>query len=379
MALIPGSRTRRIGQTGLTPLDEVETVLPGLQEGLRDMRKYVVAALVVLVVVMGLAGLGAGKAPRETPLREVTAFAMNTYFRVTLPGELTPQQVAEVTRELQGLDSLLSRYDTASDITRINRQAGEWVEVSGTTAGLLARSLDMAGRTGGAFDPTVGPLVDLWAISPWVGEDQDDGGWVPPAPPDIRQAVTLVGYPMLQLSPGENKVRLKIPGMSLDLGGVAKGYAVDRVVELLRSYGVTSGMVDLGGNIFALGEHPEGRLWSLGIRHPRDPGRTMAVVQVADRAVATSGDYQRYRMYQGERFSHLINPATGWPARDVVSVTIVAPEGIVADALSTAVFILGKERGCALIEEWPGVEGVVIGPDLRVWYSSGLLGKIALR
>ncbi|KKM09601.1 hypothetical protein SY88_17995 [Clostridiales bacterium PH28_bin88] len=326
-----------------------------------------------------MTGLAAGKAPRARTLKEFRGFAMSTYFRVTLPDELNHEQVSEITRELQTMESLFNRYEATSEISRINRQAGEWVEVSGTTAGLLARSLDMAGRTGGAFDPTVGPLVDLWAIYPWSGEDQDDGGWVPPAPPDIRQAVTLVGYPMLQLSPGENKVRLKIPGMSLDLGGVAKGYAVDRVVKLLRSYGVTSGMVDLGGNIFALGEHPEGRPWSLGIRHPRDPDRTTAVVQVADRAVATSGDYQRYRMYQGERFSHLINPATGWPARDVVSVTIVAPEGIVADALSTAVFILGKERGCALIEEWPGVEGVVIGPDLRVWYSSGLLGKIALR
>src|SRR5690606_37079401 len=150
----------------------------------------------------------------------------------------------------------------------------------------------------------------------------------------------------------------------------------DRAVQLLKEHGVVRALVDLGGDVYALGTRPDGTPWRLGIRHPRRAGQILGILHVSDAAVATSGDYERYFEYEGVRYSHIVDPRTGWPAMELASVTVVAPHGVWADALSTAVFVLGKEEGLALLESLPGVEGILVDKDLNVLITSGLEGKV---
>jgi thiamine biosynthesis lipoprotein len=309
----------------------------------------------------------------ENTLKQINGFAMDTYLSITLPDQLSASQVSQIQSRLEEMDGFFNRFSATSDISRINGGAGKWVSVSKDTFELLGQSLRVAEKTGGSFDPTIGPLVDLWSIGP-AGTQEEN--WAPPLPGEIEKRLSLVNYAGLELAAGGNKARLLYPGMSLDLGGIAKGYAVDQLVEILGSYGVERALVDLGGNYFALGEHPEGRPWTLGIRHPRQTEKAIATIQVEGQAVATSGDYQRYRVYQGERFAHLLDPQTGFPSRELISATIIAPSGLLADALSTAVFVMGPKEGARLIENWSGVEGVLIDPQLNIWYSTGLRGKV---
>lgn len=300
---------------------------------------------------------------------------MDTYFRLTAPG-LTRSQKQAVVNELVELDRLFNRFSPESDISRINAQAGQPVPVSDKTMALLSEAQDLAVRTGGYFDPTIGPLADLWQIGPPSSKDGREN-WQPPSPGEVDQARELVDYRGLQLDPARGLAKLDKPGMKLDVGGVAKGYAVDVIAELLQSWEIENALIDFGGDFYALGRHPEGRPWKLGIRHPRDPSRVIAVVEVQDQAVTTSGDYQRYRLYEGQRFSHLLNPFTGYPAQELSSVTILAPTGVLADGLATAVFALGPEKGLALVESWPGVEAVLFDRDLKIQVSSGLRDYIS--
>lgn len=322
-----------------------------------------------VLVVPGCTG------PPAPPLEELEAFRMDTYFRLAVSG-LTGAQKEAVLREVTELDRLLDRFSPDSDISRINAGAGQPVPVGDRTLDLLAQALDLAAETGGAFDPTVGPLADLWQIGP-AGAAGEEESWRPPDPAEVARVLPLVDYRKLQLDPDRKVAQLVQPGMGLDVGGIAKGYAVDRVAALLKGWGIENALIDFGGDYYVLGKHPEGRPWKLGIRHPRDPSQVMAVLAVQDCAVTTSGDYQRYRLYQGQRFSHLLDPFTGYPARELTSVTVLAPSGVVADALATAVFVLGPEKGLALVEEWPGVEAVLVDRKLEIQVSSGMKDYIS--
>src|SRR5690606_18626867 len=156
----------------------------------------------------------------------------------------------------------------------------------------------------------------------------------------------------------------------------AKGAAVDRVAQLFRDVGVERALIDLGGNLYALGRKADGSPWRVGIRHPRNPGAVLAIVEARDVAIATSGDYERYFIHEGVRYSHLLDPRTGSPARELASVTILAPKGVDADGLSTAVFVLGPEAGAQLVESLPGVEAIFVDPAMNVTYTSGLEVRI---
>lgn len=337
-------------------------------------KKLARAILWCLVLLGAVVWPGCTKEP--TPqLEQLETFSMDTYFRLTTPG-LTGAQKEAVINELAEMDRLFNRFSPDSDISRINAQAGQQVPVSDKTMDLLIQARDLAARTGGYFDPTIGPLAELWQIGP-ASKPEAQENWQPPGQAEVAQACRLVDYRELKLDPARGLVQLAQPGMKLDVGGIAKGYAVDLIAALVKSWGIENALIDFGGDYYVLGRHPEGRPWKLGIRHPRDPSRAIAVVTVQDRAVTTSGDYQRYRFYEGQRFSHLLHPFTGYPARELTSVTILAPSGVLADGLATAVFILGPEAGMALVENWPGVDCVMIDRDLNVQVSSGVKDSIS--
>lgn len=316
-----------------------------------------------------------GCAKNPPPMVEIQDFAMDTYFRLVAPS-LDGAQVNLIKEEVARLDHLFNRFSPDSDISRINENAGRWLDVKQDTIELLAAARELAAVTDGYYDPTIGPLVELWQIVSPGEEDEND--WRPPAREAVDATLDLINYQGLALDPERGAVCLDRPGMKLDVGGIAKGYAVDRVAQLLRDWQVTGALIDFGGDYYALGRHPEGRPWKLGIRHPREPETLIAYLTVENQAVTTSGDYQRFRTFAGQRYSHLLNPKNGYPARGLTSVTIVAPTGTAADALATAVFILGPERGKELVESLPEVEAVLIDEQPDIWVSSGLKDHIFL-
>ncbi len=296
-----------------------------------------------------------------------TRFLMDTTVDIRAIGADASTAVDEAFREMQRIEALFSRYVDNSDISRINAEAGQWVSVSAEVVELLQRSIKYGNLTKGSFDVTIGPLVTLWGF----GTDQRQV----PANEALQNAMAHVDYTAIALDPNQRLV--KIPeGFMLDLGGVAKGYAVDRGADVLRERGIEHGLINAGGDISVVGTRDtEGSPWRVGIQDPAEPSRVMAVVELMDATVVTSGDYQRYFEVDGTRFHHIIDPATGFPADELTSVTVVAPTAADGDALSTALFILGKPASIQLLEQLPDIEAVIVSKDGTVWISPGLQAR----
>lgn len=268
--------------------------------------------------------------------------------------------------EMARVEALLSRTVDDSDVERVNRRAGSGpVTVSPETVTVLRAALEYAQLSGGAFDPTVAPLLDLWGFP---GGDKRV-----PEPAEIETLLPLVDFNLVELDEQSGTVFLPAAGISIDLGAIAKGYNVDRGLAVLSAAGVKHAFLNAGGDIGLLGTRPDGSPWRIGIGHPREPGQVIGVLPLSgDIAVVTSGDYERFFEEGGRSYHHILDPSTGYPSRLLAGVTIVAPTAMEADALSTAVFVLGPARGMELVEDLPGVEAVLITPELKVTVSSGL-------
>lgn len=240
------------------------------------------------------------------------------------------------------VDTLMSIYKPDSEVSAINRRAGtdSATIVSPETAEVLSAALRYAEQTRGALDVTVGPLVDVW------GFYRHRGTLPPRAARD--SAARLVGWKRVRFDPHTRSVALPVHGMRLDFGAIAKGYALDRGAAALRAQGVTSGSVDLGGNSLYVGRPPQGSLWGVGIQNPRKEDDLLALATFESGAIATSGNYEQFFERDGVRYSHIFNPRTGKPSRGIASATVLAQSGMASDALSTALFVLGPEAGCAL-------------------------------
>ena len=265
--------------------------------------------------------------------------------------------------EAKRLEGLFSRFREGSDVWRINRAAGgEAVIVAPETMEVLMRAAAFSRLTEGSFDATIAPLSDAW----------DHRREVVPDEGEIARARALADWRDLTLSRLRRTAALARPGQAIDLGGIAKGYAGDHLMKLFRRHGVRSALSNFGGGVSALGARPDGSPWRVGIRHPRGEG-LIGAVAVKGGAVVTSGDYERCFFAEGRRFHHLIDPRTGRPAESgLVSVTVVAPSGLAADALSTAAFVAGMERGLKWIGRTRGVGAVLIDEGLRVFVTGNL-------
>jgi thiamine biosynthesis lipoprotein len=200
-----------------------------------------------------------------------------------------------------------------------------------------------------------------------------------PEPVEIEAAAALVDYSLMENDYAAGKVFLPSSGMALDLGGIAKGYIVDRGLELLARSGIGHALLNAGGDIGILGPKPDGSPWRIGVKHPRRDDELIAVISWLKKgAVVTSGDYERFFEEDGERYHHILDPRTGYPARNLLSATVVAPTAIEADALSTALFVMGPQRGLELVESLPGVEAILVTPQLELLISSGLQDCVEL-
>ena len=253
--------------------------------------------------------------------------------------------------EMERLDKLLSRYNTDSEVSRLS-QSTNGGEVSLPTVEVLTLGLEISRKSGGAFDMTLGKLKTLWAF------DKE----TPTLPKAAELSAALSGVGPKALSLEGQQLRKTSPQLQLDLGGIAKGYAVDRAIAILKQHGVANAAVNAGGDMYLLGQRME-RAWRIGIQHPREEKGVLETVQISNRAVVTSGDYERFFEKDGVRYHHIFNPQTGMPARDCQSVTIVTDSVALGDALATAVFVLGPKAGLTLLEEFPQAEGLVIAAD----------------
>lgn len=280
---------------------------------------------------------------------------------------------AAVYAEFDRLEGLLSVWRPGSDVERINASAfAAPVAVRAETREVLRAAERLSTWTDGAFDITFGALAEIWRF------DHDQDRRVPTAA-EIAAHRARVDYHAVSVDDGAGTVRLTRPDVRVHLGGIGKGYAVDRAIAILRGAGLRDFMVQAGGDLYVAGRSGD-EPWRLGIQDPRGPGgQAFAVVELEDATFSTSGDYERYFLKDGVRYHHILDPKTGAPARGCRSVTIVTRQGIWADGLSTGVFILGPERGMALVERLPDVEAVIVTADNRVLISSGLVGRVEMR
>jgi thiamine biosynthesis lipoprotein len=268
--------------------------------------------------------------------------------------------------EFERLEALMSTWRPGTDVLRINAAAGvQPVPVNADVRNVLRQARQISEWTEGTFDVTFGALADVWKFD----HDQDNSV---PAEAAIRARLPLIDYRRIEIDDRAGTVFLTRAGMKIHLGGIGKGYAVERAIRILRGAGLRDFMVQAGGDLY-VGGHKDGRPWRLGINDPRGPqGQSFATVDLTDSTFSTSGDYARFFMKDGVRYHHILDPRTGQPARLCRSVTIAAESPVLADAVAKGVFILGPEKGMALVERLPKLEAVIVTAKNEVLVSTGL-------
>jgi len=269
---------------------------------------------------------------------------------------------------MRRLEKLLGWKDPQSEVALINSMAGiTSVAVSKDCFDVISRSIKFSMSLGGAFDITMGPLMETWDFS-----FRERRG--PPPKIDIINAKKLVNYRNVELNPELETVKLERRGMKIDLGAVGKGYAISKARNYLVSRGVKSALINMGSSITSIGRRPDGKFWRVGIKHPRKPGQLLGIVTLnPGQAISTSGDYEKYFMVDGKkRYHHIVDPRTGYPAEYCQAVTIIAGDATVADILSTTVFVKGPTAGMRLINSLEGIKGIIVKSDGTVVKSSGL-------
>lgn len=332
----------------------------------RPARGYIIAVAIVLVLMA--ASWAALRDKRESVVYAKPL--MGTVVQITLmDGDWDRfDEAAEAAfNEISRLEEMFSSYKTGSDVARINKAAGKAaVDVAPEVIEVVRKALLVSALSGGAFDPTVGALSKAWGPSGEKGE-------VPPQA-EIKKLLEFVDHKSVVVDEHGRWVRLKKEGMALNLGGVAKGFLVEKAALELKRHGTSRAIIHAGGDMLVFGA-PEDEPFKIGIQHPREK-KLLGEALLRDGAVASSGDYERFFEKDGVRYHHILDPKTGFPARGARAVTLIAKDPTVADALSTAVFVLGPDRGMALIEGLEDVEGVVVDAEGKVAVSKGFEGSI---
>lgn len=306
-------------------------------------------------------------------------FLMDTLIQITIYSadeQRGKEALDKAFAEFARINDLTDRFPqsgsdaaAASDVVRINENAGiKPVQVSADTLDIVQRSLYYAQLSGGAFDITIGPIMDLWGFGQNVQQVPSDE--------QIQKTLNLVDYRKIVVDPDAGTVYLPDPGMSLDFGGVAKGYATEQAARVLRESGIKHAIINAGGNVYAIGTRPDGSLWRVGVRDPRNANGIIAILFVKDTAVVTSGDNERYFETGGVRYSHLINPATGKQARELMQTTVVTESSTDADIINKPLFVLGRRDGMSFAGRLPGVGAIFVGADKQVTFTDNLTGQL---
>lgn len=326
----------------------------------------IIALLCLGLLAVGCSSSGATKAAEPAAMKEETDYIFGTLVSLKLYGPVDAAVYSGIFEDLRDVENRMTVKGISSELIAVNAAAGKNpVKVSDDTYRVLEAAEKYAGLSDGAFDITVYPLVALWGVG-------TDAARVP-TPEEIEAAKALVGYQDLVLDPDVHTAFLKRPGMGLDLGGIAKGYAADRTAEKLKGQGIERGIVNLGGNVLAMGTKPDGSPWRIGIQNPMsDRGEYIGIVEATNKTVVTSGIYERYFEKDGVRYHHILDPKTGYPADNgLAGVSILTDTSMDADALSTACFVLGPEKAMAMANSLEGVDVLFITKDKRVLMTEG--------
>jgi len=329
-------------------------------------------ALIFVFLIFFISGCGKKEYSRVEFLMD-TVVEIKVYHRSKAEAE---EAINSSMEEMRRVEQKMSYFLPGSEVSRINKEAllekrkgsllaEGWIPVSDELFSLLKESVLLSELTKGCFDVTIYPLWKIWKFE---GENLEV-----PDEKEIEKELQLIDYKNIIIENG--KIKFVKRGMGIDLGGIAKGYAVDAAVSVLKKKNITSAMVNAGGDMYVLGRK-QGKPWRIGIRHPRREGEILGTIKVEDKAIVTSGDYERFFFSEGKKYHHIINPKTGYPADECQSVTIVAKEATFADGLATGIFVLGPQEGMALIENLEGVEGVIVSKEGDISVSSGLGSKI---
>lgn len=325
-----------------------------------------IKSISLFLVIITVLTLSSCKNSRVKPYSE-TFFAMGTVCSITLYEKMDDFNFDEAFQIIEDIESRMSPVITNSELDQINSNAGiRPVKVSDDTYLVIKEGIRYAELADSKFDITIGPLVNLWGIGTEYQNLPDSGA--------IESVISLIGSEFIKLSDEDRSVFLEKKGMAIDLGGIAKGYAADAVREFLLERGFTKGIINLGGNVLTFGSKAPKTPWKIGIQDPVDSrGHYIGTLDTGETAVVTSGIYERYFEKNGREYHHILDPDSGYPVEnDLLSITIVADEGITADAYSTLAFSAGLEKGMKLLESIDDMEGVFITKDKNIYITSGL-------
>lgn len=327
--------------------------------------------LLILSIAFFIAGCSPTALFTPKPYKE-TQFLMDTVIEITAYGPNAEKGVKAAFAEYKRLHDLSNNFDPNSQVSIVNQNAGKSkVTVDPDLIYMVKHSNDLSDKLDGVFDVTIGPLTDLWGIG-------RKGEFVP-SQAEIDKLLPLVNYKLVELDLAQNTIYLPKQGMMLDLGGIAKGYATDKAIDILKANGITSALVNAGGDVRVIGKKPDGSPWRIGVQDPRNAEGISAKLSLTDwDTMETSGDYQRFIVKDGVRYSHIIDPRTGWQPKEIASVTTVNSNSGDGDILGTAVFVLGVDRGLELLKQFPGNEAIVATTDGRIIVTPALEGKVEI-
>lgn len=333
------------------------------------MKRLITAALAALLL-LGCAACAGQPVKNSTPPSEASAglFAMDTYLSLTAYGENADVALEQAQNRIRELENLWSVTEERSEIYAANHSGGNPVPVSGDTAELVRYALDMAERTEGALEPTLYPVLTAWGFT--------TDRFQIPGQEELDRLLEQVDYTRVSLQ----DTALTVPdGMQLDLGAVGKGYAADETAAVLRESDVESALLDFGGNILTIGAKPDGSPWRVGVRDPDSEGN-LGVLELAGQGVSVSGGYEKYFVGEdGERYWHILDPATGAPARSgLVQTAVVSSESKRCDALSTALFVMGLDKAIQYWREHQDFEMILLAEDRTIYITEGLYGAFTL-
>ena len=279
--------------------------------------------------------------------------------------EIAWNSIVSGMEEVNRIEQLISSWKSSSETNLINKNAGiQPVKVSKELFDLIHRSKKVSSISNGYFDISFASLDKIWKF--------DGSDIVIPSEVDLKKSVEKIAYQNIVLDTEKQTVYLKEKGMKIGFGAIGKGYAADRAKAVMKKMGIASGVVNAGGDIISWGSKPDGNPWTIGIADPKKKNSVISWLNISDKAVVTSGNYEKYVMIDGKRYCHIIDPKTGWPISGVSSVTVITQNAELADALSTTVFVLGKDEGLKLVNHLEGVECIIVSDDDEMYFSKNI-------
>ncbi|GAA0068677.1 FAD:protein FMN transferase [Clostridium sardiniense] len=333
------------------------------------MGKKVITFFITTILIISLVGCTKEKS-KDTKLKDPisrTELFMGTAIKITLYDGGSEEILDKAFKRVIDLEDLVSINKSGTEIVELNKNSGiNPVKLSDDSFNIIEKGLEYSKASKGGYDITIGPLVKLWSIGLPEAKVPNEN--------EIKEAIKHVDYSKLKINKDTNEVFLSEKGMMIDLGSIAKGYAADEIVELLKEEGVTEAIVDLGGNIYALGKKEGNKNWKIGIQDPNtERGNVVGMVETYNKSVVTTGVYERFIEKDGVKYHHILNPKIGYPYKtDIAGVSIIADKSMDADALSTLIFTKGLDEGIKFIETLDGVDAIFIMNDRKVYITEGV-------